>query len=172
MHGCTPIDINTEAGIGVAFGKSDTLVAFVFEPVARSDEELHVRLTADRGPFGTTDHIMALTAAPLDTGRTRVTLSASQCVGFAARLAILAYFDSLSAPQDLQPDRRVRVWLAYTQRHPLQPREEPAYFERKVPDVRRQMATGSYRSRSSSTVVRTRVSSETRSGNPRVPVLA
>jgi hypothetical protein len=46
--------------------------------------------------------------------------------------AILAYFVVQ------QPDQRVRTWLAYTQRHPLQLREDAGYFERKAPEVRRE----------------------------------
>ena len=51
---------------------------------------------------------------------------------------ILAYLDSLSAPPDQQPDRRVRTWLALTERYPLQLREDAGYLERKSPDVRSQ----------------------------------
>ena len=53
---------------------------------------------------------------------------------------ILAYLDSLSAPAEQQPDRRVRTWLAFTQRYPLQLREDTDYFERKSPEVRKQHA--------------------------------
>jgi hypothetical protein len=55
---------------------------------------------------------------------------------------VLAYLDSLSAPLEQQPDRRVRTWLALTERYPLQLREEAGYFERKSPDVRKQHAGG------------------------------
>jgi hypothetical protein len=184
VHRCQP----QAAGIEVAFGDSQEPVAFSFQPFVRARDQLRVRLTADSGPFGTTDHVIALEAAPLGTGGTRIHLSSSQRFGIAARLATLAYFntlgrgkvgftvvghdaagqamfvgdlrgglernlvrqyyailaylDSLSAPREVQPDRRVHTWLAYTQRHPLQLREDPGYFERKLPDVRRQHAAG------------------------------
>jgi hypothetical protein len=51
---------------------------------------------------------------------------------------ILAYLDSLSAPAGQQADRRVRTWLAFTQRYPLQLGEDIGYFERKSPEVRQQ----------------------------------
>jgi len=53
---------------------------------------------------------------------------------------IVAYLGSLAAPPEQQPDRRVRTWLALTERYPLQLREDPGYFERKSPDVRKQHA--------------------------------
>jgi len=52
--------------------------------------------------------------------------------------AVLAYLDSLSAPREQQADRRVRTWLAHTERYPLQLHEEANYFARKAPEVRRQ----------------------------------
>ena len=52
--------------------------------------------------------------------------------------AILAYLDSLSEPREQQADRRVRTWLAHTERYPLQLHEEADYFARKAPEVRRQ----------------------------------
>jgi hypothetical protein len=55
-------------------------------------------------------------------------------------LGILAYLDSLSAPGEHQPDRRVRTWLAFTQRYPMQLHEDAGYFERKSPEVRKQHA--------------------------------
>ena len=55
-------------------------------------------------------------------------------------LGIVAYLGSLAAPAEQQPDRRVRTWLALTERYPLQLREDPGYFERKSPDVRKQHA--------------------------------
>lgn len=179
VHRCDPHG----AGIGLVFGASQMPVAFSFRRIADADDELHVRLAAQEGPFGTKDHVMALEATPVDAQRTRVRLSSSQRFGLAARLAtlayfntagrgkvgftvvgrdaaggpvyvgdlrggiernlarhyfaILAYFDSLGAPRADQADRRVRTWLAHTQRYPLQLMEEPGYFERKAPDVRR-----------------------------------
>jgi len=54
--------------------------------------------------------------------------------------AILAYLESLAAPREEQPDRRVRTWLALTQRHPHQLQEDAGYFDRKSPEVRLQHA--------------------------------
>jgi len=55
-------------------------------------------------------------------------------------LGIVAYLDSLSAPPEQRADRRVRTWLALTERYPLQLREGGDYLERKSPDVLRQQA--------------------------------
>lgn len=172
------------ARVQIAFGESDTPVAFAFRAVAQLDDYLQVRLAAASGPFGTKDYAIAFEAAPLDVSHTVVHLSFAQRFGFAARVAMLAYFntvgrgkvgfsvvdrdaagqpvfvgdlrgglernmvryyfailaylDSLGAPRSEQPDRRVRAWLAYTQRYPLQLREDGDYFARKSPDVRRQ----------------------------------
>jgi hypothetical protein len=170
--------------VQIAFGQSETPVQFAFRPVARLDDYVQVRLTAASGPFGTKDYAISFEAAPLDAAHSIVHLSFSQRFGFAARVAMLAYFntvgrgkvgfsvvdrdaagqpvyvgdlrgglernmvryyfailaylDSLDAPRGEQPDRRVRAWLAYTQRYPLQLREDADYFARKSPDVRRQ----------------------------------
>ncbi len=172
------------ARVQIAFGEADTPVNFAFRPVARLEEYAQVRLAAVSGPFGTKDYAIAFEAAPLDATHTIVHLSFAQRFGFAARVAMLAYFntvgrgkvgfsvvdrdgagqpvyvgdlrgglernmvryyfavlaylDSLGVPRSEQPDRRVRAWLAYTQRYPLQLREDADYFARKSPDVRRQ----------------------------------
>ena len=189
VHRCQPTgEAARAAQIEVAFGETDMPVAFSFRPGARSDDYLQVRMTADSGPFGIRDFVIALEATPLAANRTLVHLTFSQRFGIASRIAarayfntvgrgkvgftvidrdaagrpihvgdlrgglernliryyyaILAYFDSLSVPRDAQPDRRVRTWLAYTQRYPLQLREEAGYLERKLPDVRGQHASG------------------------------
>lgn len=54
-------------------------------------------------------------------------------------LAIEANVASRGVPTAQQPEARVRSWLAGTERYPAQLREAPAYFERKLPEVRRQM---------------------------------
>jgi hypothetical protein len=52
--------------------------------------------------------------------------------------AILANLESLDVPREAQPEQRLRTWLAYTQRYPLQLREDAGYFERKLQDLRSQ----------------------------------
>ena len=179
-------DASHRSNIEVGFGRTDMPVAFVFQSVASDGGYLHVRLAADQGPFGTTDYAIALEAAPLDPNHTVVHLGFSQRFGWTARLAMLAYFntvgrgkvgftvvdrdtqghpvyagdlrgglernlmryyfaivaylDSLSVPREQQADRRVRTWLAYTDRYPLQLHEDADYFARKSPDVRRQQS--------------------------------
>jgi hypothetical protein len=184
VHRCRPQDGRIE----VAFGESEMPVSFALLPAIRTDDYLQVGLAAAHGPFGTRDYAIALEAAPLDRGRALVHLVFSHKYGLGARLAMLAYFntlgrgkvgftvvdrdaqgrpvyvkdlrggiernltryyfaivaylDSLSAPSSEQPDRRVRAWLALTERYPRQLHEEAGYFERKAPDVRRQHAGG------------------------------
>lgn len=55
-------------------------------------------------------------------------------------LAIEANASTRRVPAAQQPEARVRTWLAATERYPAQLREGPGYFERKVPEVRRQVA--------------------------------
>ena len=182
VHGCLP----RQDGIDVAFGESNTPVAFKFHGAPARDDYMQVRLTAATGPLGTKDYAIAFEAAPLDSARSLVHLTFSHRFGVAARIAmaayfntvgrnkvgfsvvdhdglgrpvhvrdmrgglernlmryylgILAYLESLSAPAEQQADRRVRTWLAFTQRYPLQLREDADYFERKSPEVRRQHA--------------------------------
>ena len=183
VHECRP----QRARVDVAFGESETPVAFSFH-AAPVEEYLQVRLAADDGPFGTKDHVIVLEASPLDNARTIVRLSTAQTLTWTSRLAmtayfntvgrgkvgftvvdrdgagqpvyvghirggvernlvrqyfaILAYLDSLAAPREEQADRRVRTWLAYTERYPLQLHENRDYFERKSPEVRRQQRGG------------------------------
>jgi hypothetical protein len=171
-------------GVEVGFGRNDTAVAFAYRTVAQSPDYVHVRLGAATGPFGTRDYVIGFEAAALDATHTVVRLAFAQRFGLGARLAMLAYFntvgrgkagfsivdrdaagrpvyvsdlrgglernlvryhfailaylDSLSAPGERQPEQRVRTWLAYTERYPLQLHEEAGYFERKSPDVRQQ----------------------------------
>ena len=172
--------------VDVAFGESQTPVVFSFRPVAATDEYLQVRLAAAEGLMGTKDYAIALEAAGLDASSTIVHLTFSQSLGWASRLAmqayfntvgrgkvgftvtgrdadgrpvyvsdlrggvernlmrqyfaILAYLDSLALPREQQADRRVRTWLAHTERYPLQLHEDADYFARKAPDVRRQQS--------------------------------
>lgn len=55
-------------------------------------------------------------------------------------LAIEANAASRGVALAQQPEARVRAWLAGTERYPAQLREGPGYFERKVPEVRKQMS--------------------------------
>lgn len=55
-------------------------------------------------------------------------------------LAIEANAASRAVAIAQQPEARVRTWLAGTERYPVQLREAPGYAERKVPEVRKQMA--------------------------------
>jgi hypothetical protein len=181
VHRCQsrPAQARQPALIEVGFGDSDTAVSFS-QSIVRAEDYLQARLSADNGPFGTTDYAIALEAAPLDNDRTIVHLAFSQHFNWGARVALLAYFNTvgrgkvgfsvvdrdasgrpvyvselrgglernlmryyfavLAYLHEQQPDRRVRTWLAYTERYPLQLREEAGYFERKSPDVRRQQS--------------------------------
>ena len=187
VHRCSATasgDAMRPSSVEVGFGRTDMPVSFTFQSLTARGDYLRVRLGADQGPFGTREYAIALEAAPLDPGHTVVHLSFAQRFGWAARVAMLAYFntvgrgkvgftvvdrdaqgrpmyasdlrgglernlmryyfailaylDSLGAPREQQADRRVRTWLAYTERYPLQLHEEPGYFERKSPDVREQ----------------------------------
>ena len=46
-------------------------------------------------------------------------------------MCIEAYIESLSAPPGQQLERRLQAWYAYTERYPLQLREEDGYLDRK-----------------------------------------
>jgi hypothetical protein len=53
-------------------------------------------------------------------------------------LAIEAYLDSLSAPPQQRPERRLRAWYAAAERYPLQLHEESGFLERKRREMREQ----------------------------------
>ena len=172
---------SADADVRIQLGNNRMPVAFAYRRVARSGDYLHIRLVADEGPFGTTDHRIELEVAPLDGDHSILHLTFSQHLGVRARLTMLAYFNtfgrgkvgftvvdrdasgavlvgdlrggvernivrhyfaiqaylaSLDVPRPQQPEQRLRTWLRYIERYPLQLHEEPGYFERKRSDLR------------------------------------
>lgn len=51
--------------------------------------------------------------------------------------SIESYLDALAAPPQQQLERRLRQWYAYTERYPLQLREEPGYLDVKRREAQR-----------------------------------
>jgi hypothetical protein len=95
---CVPAGRGDQSTLQVAAGrKSDQAAddAFQFEfryalKAARADYLL-VQMSAEEGPLGTRDYLLALEAVPLDARRSFVHLSYSYSAGVAARLATEAY---------------------------------------------------------------------------------
>ena len=95
---CHPVAGDRGARLLVRIGrKSDQpvqdayRVEFKLRPVAASDEYFESRLTAAQGPLGTRDYRIAVSAVPLDAGRTFMHLSYSYASGLAGRIAMQAY---------------------------------------------------------------------------------
>jgi hypothetical protein len=51
--------------------------------------------------------------------------------------SIESYLDALAAQPQQQLERRLRHWYAYTERYPLQLREEPGYLDVKRKEAQR-----------------------------------
>lgn len=66
-------------------------VDFRYEPVARRDDYLNVKLDAPSGPMGTRDYRILVQATPLDERRTFLHLSYAYALGTMARFAMDAY---------------------------------------------------------------------------------
>lgn len=66
-------------------------IEFRFELAAARDDHLAVRMSAERGPFGTEDYRIVFEAVPLDGARSVVRLGYAYTAGFAARLATETY---------------------------------------------------------------------------------
>jgi hypothetical protein len=70
---------------------------FVLRPVAATAGYFESRLDAGRGPVGTHDYRIVVSAVPLDAGRTFMHLRYSYGYGFAGRLAMQAYLATAGA---------------------------------------------------------------------------
>lgn len=88
IHACRPAAHTVE----VALGESATAVTFEFTRPIRGSAYAQSRLNAPDGPLGTRDYAIGLEATPLDATRTLVQITFSQRFGWAARMAMAAYF--------------------------------------------------------------------------------
>jgi hypothetical protein len=94
-------------------GDNGTQLDYRFSKPASTPDYLDIVLAADKGPYGTTDHRIALEATALPDGRTFIHLSYAHGYGPVARLALNAYlstvgrnkvgFTVVSQGQDGQP---------------------------------------------------------------------
>jgi hypothetical protein len=95
---CHAVDSNGATTLQVRIGrKYDQPVekafrlGFALRPVAATPDYFESRLEAQTGPIGTKDYRIAVSAIPLDGGRTFLHLSYSYGYGTAGRIAMLAY---------------------------------------------------------------------------------
>lgn len=72
-------------------------IDFAYKAVAASADYLESRLTAATGPLGTRNYRIAISAVPLDNGKSFMHLSYSYGYGFAGRLAMQAYLSTAGA---------------------------------------------------------------------------
>ena len=70
-------------------------VTFLHRVAARSEDYLHVELSAAEGPFSTRDYRIVFEAVPVDGGRTFIRLSYSYAFGLPGRLAMQAYLATI-----------------------------------------------------------------------------
>ncbi len=70
---------------------------FSFQNVARSADYFESRLAAAEGPVGTRDYRIALSATPLEGGKTFMHLSYSYGYGVAGRIAMQGYLSTVGA---------------------------------------------------------------------------
>ncbi len=70
---------------------------FAMRPLASTQEYFESRLNADAGPLGTKDYRIAVSAIPVDGGRTFLHLSYSYGYGFAGRVAMQGYLATAGA---------------------------------------------------------------------------
>jgi hypothetical protein len=68
---------------------------FRFHLAANETEYLNIVLNAEKGPFGTKDHLITLEAVPLDQERTFVHFSYAYSYGLMARMAMSSYFATI-----------------------------------------------------------------------------
>lgn len=101
---CRAVGGNDEATLHVRIGrKFDQPVQdaypldFAWRPVAVKPDYLESRLTAGTGPLGTRDYHIAVSAIPLDGGRTFMHLSYSYGYGLAGRVAMQGYLATAGA---------------------------------------------------------------------------
>jgi hypothetical protein len=101
---CRAAGSNRQATLQVRIGrKSDQPVQdaypldFAWQPIAVRPDYFESRLTAATGPIGTRDYRIAVSAMPLDGGRTFMHLSYSYEYGLAGRIAMQAYLATAGA---------------------------------------------------------------------------
>jgi hypothetical protein len=70
---------------------------FELRPVTATPQYFESRLNAERGPLGTRDYLIVVSAVPLESGRTFMHLSYSYRSGMAGRLAMQAYLSTAGA---------------------------------------------------------------------------
>jgi hypothetical protein len=70
---------------------------FSWQPIAVKTDYFESRLTAATGPIGTRDYRIAVSAIPLERGRTFLHLSYSYGYGFAGRMAMQGYLATAGA---------------------------------------------------------------------------
>ena len=88
IHACRPAAHTVE----VSLGEAAAAVTFEFTRPIRGSAYAQSRLNAPDGPLGTRDYAIGLEATPLDPTRTLVQITFSQRFGWAARMAMAAYF--------------------------------------------------------------------------------
>ncbi|MBA3771132.1 MAG: hypothetical protein H0X13_01220 [Ramlibacter sp.] len=98
---CRPVEAGNAPALHVRIGrKYDQPVEnaykldFAWRPVASTPEYFESRLNAGNGPLGTKDYRIAVSAIPLDGGRTFMHLSYSYGYGMAGRMAMQAYLST------------------------------------------------------------------------------
>ncbi len=70
---------------------------FAWQPVAATPDYFESRLHAGNGPLGTRNYRIAVSAVPLDRGRTFMHLSYSYAYGMAGRMAMQAYLATVGS---------------------------------------------------------------------------
>ena len=99
---CRSANVERQDGIVVSLGgKNDVSgdggaeLDYRFRLAASTPDYLDVVLSADKGPYGTTDHRIAIEATPLSPTRTFIHLAYSHGYGPVARLALAAYLNTV-----------------------------------------------------------------------------
>ena len=101
---CRAVGGNDDATLQVRIGRKSDQPAqdaypldFAWRPVAVKPDYFDSRLTAATGPLGTRDYRIAVSAIPLDGGRTFMHLSYSYGYGLAGRVAMHGYLATAGA---------------------------------------------------------------------------
>ncbi|MBC7604081.1 MAG: hypothetical protein H7255_15655 [Ramlibacter sp.] len=72
-------------------------ISFALQPVAGSGDYFESRLTAETGPVGTKDYRIAVSAVPLENGKSFMHLRYSYGYGFTGKIAMQAYLATVGA---------------------------------------------------------------------------
>jgi hypothetical protein len=78
-------------------GSETQSLVFTWQPGVASADYLDMRLSADKGPFGTHDYRIEIEATPVAGGKTFIHMSYAYAYGTAARLAISGYLATLGS---------------------------------------------------------------------------